>query len=66
MTDRTSREATSRAKTTRRKPWTPPSKLEAPEAPAGYKHRWIRTSIRGEDDKLNVNARLKYPCDTDP
>jgi hypothetical protein len=33
--------------------------LEAPEAPAGYKHRWIRTSIRGEDDKLNVNAKIR-------
>ena len=51
MTDssRTPREAATRAKTQRRKPWAPPSKLEAPEAPAGYKHRWIRTAIRGED-----------------
>jgi len=53
------REAESRAKTQRRKPWAPPSKLEAPEAPAGYKHRWIRTAIRGEDDKMNVNAKFR-------
>jgi hypothetical protein len=59
MADRTTRESTSRAKTTRRKPWTPPSKLAAPEAPAGYKHRWIRTSIRGEDDRTNVSAKLR-------
>ena len=58
MADRTPREATTRAKVTRRKPWTPPSKLEAPEAPEGYRHRWIRTSIRGEDDKINV--KLHY------
>jgi hypothetical protein len=59
MADRTTRESTSRAKTTRRKPWTPPSKLAAPDAPAGYQHRWIRTSIRGEDDRTNVAAKLR-------
>ena len=56
---RTPRDAETRAKTQRRKPWAPPSKLEAPEAPAGYKHRWIRTAIRGEDDKMNVNAKFR-------
>ena len=56
---RTPREAETRAKTQRRKPWAPPSKLEAPEAPAGYKHRWIRSALRGEDDKMNVNAKLR-------
>ncbi len=59
MADRKPREATTRATTQRRKPWTPPSKLEAPEPPAGYKHRWIRTAIRGEDDKINVNAKVR-------
>jgi hypothetical protein len=33
--------------------------LEAPEPPAGYKHRWIRTAVRGEDDKINVNAKVR-------
>ena len=61
MTDssRTPREASTRAKPQRRKPWAPPSKLEAPEPPAGYKHRWIRTAVRGEDDKINVNAKVR-------
>ena len=58
-TKRVSRDSQTRAKTTRRKPWTPPSKLEAPEAPAGFKHRWIRTSLRGEDDTMNVSSRLR-------
>ena len=57
--NRTSRENVSRAKTQRRKPWAPPSTLDAPEAPEGYKHRWIRTAIRGEDDKSNVFAKLR-------
>ena len=58
-TSRTPREASTRAKTQRRKPWAPPSKLEAPKAPAGYTHRWIRTSLRGEDDKINVSSKLR-------
>ena len=59
MADRKSREATSRAKAQRRKPWAPPSKLEAPEAPAGFQHRWVRTALRGEDDKTNVHAKMR-------
>jgi len=59
MAERTTRESKSRANTQRRKPWTPPSKLEAPETPAGYQHRWVRTHIRGEDDKTNVHAKLR-------
>ena len=58
-TKRVSRDSQTRAKSTRRKPWAPPSKLEAPEAPAGYTHRWIRTSLRGEDDSMNVSTRLR-------
>ena len=37
--NRKSREAESRTATARRKPWAPPSKLDAPPAPPGYKHR---------------------------
>jgi|TARA_R100001460_G_scaffold3664_1_gene10889 hypothetical protein len=59
MAERTTRESKSRANTQRRKPWAPPSKLEAPEPPAGYKHRWIRTAIRGEDDKTNVHSKMR-------
>ena len=56
---RTTRDNESRAKTpARRKPWAPPSKLAMPDAPAGYKHRWIRTHLRGEDDKTNMHSRL--------
>lgn len=59
MADRTPRAATTRDKTQRRKPWAPPSHLEAPEAPQGFVHRWIRTAMRGEDDKMNVHAKLR-------
>ena len=53
------RAALSREKTTRRKPWAPPSQLDAPPAPEGYKHRWIRTEILGIDDTKNMSARLR-------
>ncbi len=56
---RTPRAAKSRSTEERRKPWAPPSRLEAPPAPEGYVHRWIRTAIRGEDDKMNVHTRLR-------
>ena len=65
MTDRKSRESETRETQTRRKPWAPPSRLEAPEAPAGYVHRWIRVAMRGEEDKMNVNTKLREgwePC----
>ena len=56
---RTPRETQTREKTARRKPWAPPSMLEAPPAPEGFIHRWVRTAIRGEDDKTNLHARLR-------
>ena len=60
MTDnRKPRESVTREATTRRKPWAPPSHLEAPKPPAGYVHRWIRVAMRGEEDKMNVNSKLR-------
>ena len=57
--DRTPRTADTREKESRRKPWAPPSTLEAPPAPEGYQHRWVRASIRGEEDKGNMFNRLR-------
>jgi len=48
--DRTSRANQTREKTAKRKPWAPPSMLDAPPAPDGFKHRWIRAETRGFDD----------------
>ncbi|MGA0425931.1 MAG: hypothetical protein ACO3OM_07355 [Alphaproteobacteria bacterium] len=62
MTDskkRTPRETQTREKTARRKPWAPPSTLDAPPAPHGYVHRWVRTAIRGDDDQNNVYSRMR-------
>ena len=57
--NRTSRATQTREKTARRKPWAPPSMLDAPPAPDGFKHRWIRAETRGFDDTKNVSAKLR-------
>jgi len=60
MTDnRQPRASESREKASRRKPRTPPSSLDAPPAPEGFVHRWIRESVMGFDDKKNLSARLR-------
>ena len=56
---RTPRAKTTREATQARRPWQPPSKLEAPPAPDGFKHRWIRCETRGFDDAQNISARLR-------
>ena len=58
-TDRHSRSVETRVSQTRRTPWKPPSMLDAPEAPPGYQHRWIREATRGVDDKSNMSKRIR-------
>lgn len=57
--NRASRETDTRTKTARRRPWAPPSRLDAPPAPLGYKHRWIRASAGGVEDRSNIAGRLR-------
>ena len=56
---RAPRSTTTRDSESRRKPWSPPNHLAAPDAPDGYVHRWIRVAMRGEEDKINVHAKLR-------
>ena len=56
--DRTSRSSREKIET-RNKPWTPPSSLDAPPAPKGFKHRWIRTESVGFMDTGNVSKKLR-------
>ena len=56
---RTSRSSQTREKTARRQPWRPPSRLDAPQAPAGFKYRWIRAEVMVSEDKKNVSARMR-------
>lgn len=57
--ERTPRAETSRAKSSRPKAWKPPSSLDAPPAPEGFAHRWIRMEANGQDDRKNLSARLR-------
>jgi hypothetical protein len=57
--NRTSRANETRSSQVRRKPWAPPSMLDAPPAPDGFKHRWIRAETRGFDDRKNISAKLR-------
>ncbi len=56
---RTSRANQTREKTAQRRPWAPPSMLDAPPAPDGFKHRWIRAETRGFDDTKNISAKMR-------
>ena len=56
---RTSRESSTRAKEVRKVDWAPSSSLDAPPAPKGFAHRWIRTTVQGFDDTSNVSRKLR-------
>ena len=43
----------------RPKVWTPPSYLDTPNAPEGFRHRWVRVEILGFVDTKNVQGRLR-------
>lgn len=59
MVDKTPRTADTRTKTQRKRVWQRPSSLDAPHAPDGYIHRWIRAEVRGFEDTKNVINRLR-------
>ena len=43
----------------RPKVWAPPSYLDTPNAPNGFRHRWVRTEILGFVDTKNIQGRLR-------
>jgi len=57
---RTSRASQTREKISeKKKVWTPPSSLDAPPAPTGFTHRWIRVESMGFQDTKNVAGRIR-------
>ena len=56
---KTSRASQTRVKQARKQVWTPPSSLDAPPAPDGYHHRWIRAESMGFDDTKNMTGKLR-------
>jgi len=55
----TSRASQTRSKTERPKEWAPPSSLDAPTAPDGFRHRWIRAESLGFQDSKNISGRIR-------
>jgi hypothetical protein len=57
--NKTSRASQTREKTSRPKVWAPPSSLDAPPAPTGFRHRWIRAESLGFQDTKNIAGRIR-------
>ena len=55
----TSRANQTRSKSERPKVWVPPSSLDAPPAPDGFRYRWIRAEVIGFQDTKNISGRLR-------
>ena len=55
----TSRANQPRSKSERPKVWVPPSSLDAPPAPDGFRYRWIRAEVVGFQDTKNITGRLR-------
>jgi hypothetical protein len=55
----TSRANQTRSKSERPKVWVPPSSLDAPPAPDGFRYRWIRAEVTGFQDTKNISGRLR-------
>ena len=56
---KTSRASQTRSKSERPKVWVPPSSLDAPPAPDGFRYRWIRAESVGFQDTKNITGRLR-------
>ena len=56
---KTSRASQTRTKAEAKKGWTPPNSLDAPPAPKGFRHQWIRAETMGYQDTKNVAASLR-------
>ena len=56
---KTSRASQTRSKTESKKVWTPPTSLDAPPAPKGFRHQWIRAEILGHQDTSNIARNIR-------
>jgi hypothetical protein len=57
--NKASRASQSRDNSAKKKTWTPPSSLDAPPAPTGFRHQWIRAESMGFQDTKNIAASLR-------
>ena len=57
--NKTSRANQTRTKSERPKVGVPPSSLDAPPAPDGFRYRWIRAESVGFQDTKNITGRIR-------
>ena len=60
---KTSHASQTREKAKKPTTWTPPSSLDAPPAPDGFRHRWIRAESMGFDDTKNMSGKIRSGWD---
>jgi len=56
---KTSRASQTREKDKRSQTWTPPSSLDAPPAPDGFRQKWLRAETMGFDDTKNMSGKMR-------
>ena len=56
---KTSRASQTREKDKRPQTWTPPSSLDAPPAPDGFRQKWLRAETMGFDDTKNMSGKMR-------
>ena len=54
MNDRAPRESATREATSRPKVWRPAARIPTPDPKDGFRFRWVRTRMLGEEDVTNV------------
>jgi hypothetical protein len=56
---KTSHASQTREKDKRPQTWTPPSSLDAPPAPDGFRQKWLRAETMGFDDTKNMSGKMR-------
>lgn len=57
--NRLNRENETREKTARKRAWVRPETLPTPKPEDGYDFHWVRVSMRGEADHMNISLKLQ-------
>ena len=57
--NRINRETTTREKEIRKTAWQRPEVLPSPYPEEGYVFRWVRTSMTGQVDAMNVSSKIR-------
>jgi hypothetical protein len=57
--NRLDRELTTREKTARKRSWRPPELLPSPNPEPGYDFRWVRVTMGGQADPMNVASKIR-------